>query len=145
MTKVQARVLLMSTFLGLALVAGCAKDSSTDSGTDGEIALSTKDCGKGKSCQGTFSTLSSDSKVWTGVCKVRQVDSGEWTKVWFVRPMNACGFEWIRASGAVGSDWATLAAGTETEFMIEHTGEDVFQLRRCEIGGNSDNTGCLLN
>ena len=138
MTKVQVRVLLMSTFLSLVLAAGCSKDSSTDS----DVGTSTKDCGKGASCQGSYSTLSSDSKVWTGVCEVRQVDSGEWTKLWFDTTMNNCGFEWIRAQGSVGSDWATLASGTATEFMVESTGEDVFQLRRCEKGGNDDNTGC---
>jgi hypothetical protein len=135
----------MATFLSLALVSSCAKDSSTDSGADEVIALSTKDCGKGNSCKGTYSTLSSSSKVWSGVCKVRQVDSGEWTKIWFIRPMHDCGFEWIRASGDVGSDWATLAAGQGTEFMVQYTGEDIFQLRRCELGGNEDNSGCLLN
>jgi hypothetical protein len=141
LTKIQLRALLMVTFFSFVLVAGCGKKSSTDSGT--ETVLSTKDCGKGQSCQGTYSTLSSDSKVWTGVCEVRQVDSGEWTKLWFDTTMNNCGFEWIRAQGSVGSDWATLASGTATEFMVESTGEDVFSLRRCEDGGNDANTGCL--
>ena len=143
MIKTDIRVLLMLTFVSLAFVAGCSKDSSTDSGTDDESALSTADCGDGKSCEGTYSTLSSDSKEWTGVCEVKQVDSGEWTKIWFVRPMKACGFKWIRAQGSVGSDWASIASGTDTEFMVEHTGEDVFTLRHCEDGGNADNTGCL--
>ena len=135
----------MSTFLSLVLVAGCSKDSSTDSSTDSDAGVSAKDCGKGASCQGSYSTLSSDSKVWTGVCKVREVDSGEWTKIWFVRPMNNCGFEWIRATGNVGSDWAALVSIKEAEFMVQHTGEDVFQLRRCEFGGNAENTDCLKN
>ena len=139
MTKIQLRALLMVAFFSFVLVTGCGKKSSTDSGT----VLSTKDCGKGQSCQGTYSALSSDSKVWTGICTVRQVDSGEWTQIWFVRPQSNCGFEWIRAQGTVGSDWATLTSGTATEFMVESTGEDVFSLRRCEDGGNTGNTGCL--
>ena len=76
------------------------------------------------------------------MCEVKQVDSGEWTKIWFERPMADCGFDWIRAQGVVGNDWAALASGTATEFMVEHTGEDVFTLRRCESGGNKDNDGC---
>ena len=136
------RFLIVAVF-SLILVTGCgSKSSSTDSGTENESTLSTTDCGKGQSCQGTYSTLSSDSKVWTGVCRVKQVDSGEWTKLWFVRPMNNCGFEWIRAQGSIGSDWAALASGSSAEFMVEHTGTDVFQLRRCENGGKADNTGC---
>ena len=140
MTKIRLRALLMTAVFSFVLVTGCGKKPSTDSGT--EIVLSTKDCGKGQSCEGTYSTLSSSSKVWTGVCVVRQIDTGEWTKLWF-RTMNNCGFDWIRAQGSVGSDWATIASGTATEFMVEHTGEDVFSLRRCEDGGNADNTGCL--
>ena len=146
MNKLQIRVLLILTLLSLAFVGGCGKNSSTDSGADGadkETALSTKKCGRGKNCEGTYSTLSSGDKVWTGVCKVQQIDSGEWTKIWFERPMVDCGFDWIRAQGTVGSDWAALAGGTATEFMIEHTGEDVFTLRRCEAGGNADNDACL--
>jgi hypothetical protein len=133
----------MATFLGLALVAGCSKNSSTNAGTDDETTLSTKDCGKGSNCKGTYSTLSSDSKEWSGVCEVKQVDSGEWTTIWFARPMKNCGFKWIRAQGNVGSDWASIASGANTDFMVEHTGEDVFTLRVCENGGNTDNTGCL--
>ena len=83
---IRLRVLWMTIFISLALAAGCGKDSSTES--DGGSVLSTKDCSKGKSCEGTYSTLSSDSKDWTGVCEVKQVDSGEWTKIWFSRPMN---------------------------------------------------------
>ena len=147
MRKIQVRALLMFTFLGIALAAGCAKDSDTDSDTDSdideEITLSTKDCGKGASCEGTYSTLSADSKVWIGVCEVKQVDSGEWTKIWFLDELKNCGFNWIRAQGSGGSDWATLASGADREFMIEHTGEDVFTLRLCEDGGNTDNTECL--
>ena len=139
MVKIESRAALMMTFLCLALVTGCGKDSSTESGT----ALSTEDCGKEKSCEGTYSTLSSDNKEWTGVCEVKQVDSGEWTKIWFLRPMKACGFKSIQAQGSVGSDWATLASGADREFMVEHTGTDVFTLRLCEDGGNSDNTDCL--
>jgi hypothetical protein len=137
LTEIQLQPFLMATFLSLALVAGCEKNSSTDSDS------STAKCGHGASCQGSYSASSSDSKVWTGPCEVSQVDSGEWTKLWFVRPMVNCGFEWVRAQGSVGSDWATLASGTATEFMVEHTGENVFQLRRCESGGNKTNDGCL--
>ena len=138
----------MLTFFSLALVVGCSKNSSTDSdsGADSdeeEVTLSTKNCGKGKSCEGTYSTLSSDDKEWSGVCEVKQVDSGDWTKIWFVRPMKHCGFKWIRAQGTVGSDWASLAGGgTDVEFMVEYTGEDIFTLRLCDDGGNSDGTGC---
>ena len=146
MHKIQIRHLLLLTFFSLALITGCSKESSTDSGTDTaeeEATLSKKDCGNGKNCQGTYSTLSSDDKEWSGVCEVKQVDSGDWTKIWLVRPMTNCGFKWIRAQGNVGSVWASLAGGgTDTEFMIEHTGDDVFTLRLCEDGGNDDNTGC---
>ena len=142
LTKIQLQPLLMTILLSLAFVACCSKNSSTDSGTDSGTD-STKDCGKGASCEGTYSTSSSDSKVWTGVCEVKQVDSGEWTKIWFVRPMKNCGFKWIRAQKNVGTDWASLASGADREFMVEHTGEDVFTLRLCEDGGNSDNSDCL--
>ena len=145
MNKIQIRVLLIAVVLSLAFIGGCGKSSSTDSGTgeEEETGLSTKKCGRGKHCEGTYSTLSSDDKVWSGICKVQQIDSGEWTKIWFERPMVDCGFDWIRAQGVVGNDWAALASGTATEFMVEHTGQDVFTLRRCESGGNDDNDGCI--
>ena len=144
MTKFQVRGFLITAVLSLALVGGCGKSSSTDSGTDEEteVACSTEKCGTGKSCEGTYSTLSCTGKKWTGVCKVNQIDSGEWTKIWFEDQSN-CGFDWIRAQGVVGNDWTALASGTATEFMVEHTGEDVFILRRCESGGNKDNDGCI--
>ena len=147
MRKIQVLVLLMSTFLSLVLVAGCGKNSSTDSGTETETetetTLSKKKCGDGKNCEGTYSTLSSDDKEWTGVCEVKQVDSGEWTKIWFERPMVDCGFDWIRAQGTVGSDWAALASGSAKETMVQSKGEDVFQFRICTNGVNTDNTRCL--
>jgi hypothetical protein len=140
--KIKFHVLLIAVVLSLAFAGGCGKSSSTDSGVDEEAAASKK-CGRGKSCQGTYSTLSSDDKEWSGVCEVKQVDSGEWTKIWFARPMKNCGFEWIRAQGSVGSDWAALAGGgTARDFMVEYTGENVYTLRLCEGGGNKDNTGC---
>ena len=140
MTKVQVRLLLTSTLLSFALVAGCSKDSSTDSGAD--TGLSTKDCGKGASCQGTYSTLSCSNKKWVGVCKVKQVDVGDWTKIWF-EDEAGCGFNWIRAQGSVGSNWATLASGSATEAMVESEGIDVFQFRICTNGVNEGNTRCL--
>ena len=147
LNKIQVRGFLMTAVLSLALVGGCGKSSSTDSGTDEEteeteIACSTKDCGEGDSCEGTYSTLSCDDKEWTGVCTVSQIDSGDWTKIWFEEQAN-CGFDWIRAQGAVGSDWATLASGSSKEAMVESEGEDVFQFRICTNGVNEDNTRCL--
>ena len=144
MKRINRSSLFMAVFLTTALVAGCGKDSSTDSGIDSGATetLSTKDCGFGKSCEGSYSTLSSDSKVWGGVCAVNQIDSGEWTYLWFEEGAN-CGFTWVRAQGSVGSDWAVLASGNATEFMIEHTGEDVFQLRLCTNGVNAGNERCL--
>ena len=138
------RYLLIPVFFTLALVVGCgSNDSSTGSGSDTTYSA-TKDCGStdGGWCQGGYSTSSSDDAIWSGVCMVRQIDSGEWTYLWF-HHMTNCGFDWIRSQGTVGSDWATLAAGTATEFMVQHTGEEVFQLRRCEDGGNKTNDGCL--
>ena len=142
--KIQVLGFLIAAVLSLALVGGCGKSSSTDSGTDeeAETACSTKDCGKGDSCEGTYSTLSCDDKKWTGVCTVNQIDSGDWTKIWF-EDQNSCGFDWIRAKGAVGRDWATLASGSAKEAMVESKGEDVFQFRICTNGVNTDNTRCL--
>ena len=147
MNKIQVRGFLVTAVLSLALVGGCGKSSSTDSGTDEdaeetETACSTKDCGKGDSCEGTYSTLSCDDKEWTGVCTVSQIDSGDWTKIWFEEQAN-CGFDWIRAQGSVGSDWAAIATGSASELMVQSEGVDVFQLRVCTNGVNSDNTRCL--
>ena len=148
LNKIQVRGFLITAVLSLALVGGCGKSSSTDSGTDEEtddeteVACSTEKCGKGKSCEGTYSTLSCTGKKWTGVCKVNQIDSGDWTKIWFEDQSN-CGFDWVRAQGTVGSDWATLASGSAKETMVESKGEDVFQLRICTNGVNTDNTRCL--
>ena len=143
MTKIQCRALLITACLSLAVVVGCGKKSSTDSGAEETgPTLSTKVCGTGKSCQGTYSALSSDSKIWSEICQVKQVDSGEWTKLWFIEASN-CGFEWIRAQGTIGNDWATLASAGASEFMIQYTGEDIFQLRLCKNGGNKDSTRCL--
>ena len=150
LNKTQVRGFLITAVLSMALVGGCGKSSSTDSGTDEEteeteeteVACSTEKCGKGKSCEGTYSTLSCTGKKWTGVCSVDQIDSGDWTKIWF-EDQNSCGFDWIRAQGAVGSDWATLASGSAKEAMVESKGEDVFQFRICSNGVNTDNTRCL--
>ena len=144
MNKFQIRVLLVTAALSLAFVGGCQKNSSTDSGTDEEteVACSTEKCGKGKSCEGTYSTLSCTGKKWTGVCTVKQIDSGDWTKIWFEKQAN-CGFDWIRAQGAVGSDWATLASGSSKEGMVQSEGVDVFQFRICANDVNIDNTRCL--
>ena len=148
LSKIQVCGFLITAVLSLALVGGCGKKSSTDSDTDSgtdeetEVACSTENCGVGKSCEGTYSTLSCTGKKWIGVCKVNQIDSGEWTKIWFEDQSN-CGFDWIRAQGAVGSDWATLASGSAKEAMVESKGEDVFQFRICTNGVNTDNTRCL--
>ncbi len=147
LNKIQVRGLLITAVLSLALVGGCGKSSSTDSGTDEEdeeteVACSTEKCGAGKSCEGTYSTLSCTGKKWTGVCEVNQIDSGEWTKIWFEDQSN-CGFDWIRAQGVVGSDWATLASGSAKEAMVQSKGKDVFQFRICTNGVNTDNTRCL--
>ena len=144
LNKIQVRGFLITAALSLALVGGCGKSSSTDSGTDEEteVACSTKKCGKGKSCDGTYSTLSCTGKKWTGVCTVNQIDSGDWTKIWF-EEQTSCGFVSIRAQGAVGSDWSTLASGSAKEAMVESEGEDVFQFRICTNGVNEDNTRCL--
>ena len=139
MNKIQIRALLFTAALSLAFVGGCGKSSSTDSDTE---STSTKNCGKGKSCKGTYSTSISDSKEWSAVCTVNQIDSGVWTKLWF-EEANNCGFDWIRAQGIVGTDWATLASGTDREFMIQYTGEDVFQIRLCTNGANADGDACL--
>ena len=144
--KIQIRGFLFVAVLSLAFVGGCGKSSSTDSDTDEEtdteVACSTENCGKGKSCEGTYSTLSCTGKKWTGVCTVDQIDSGDWTKIWFEEQAN-CGFDWIRAEGTVGSSWATLASGSSKEAMVESEGEDVFQFRICTNGVNTDNTRCL--
>ena len=144
LNNLQVRGFLIAVVLSLALVGGCGKSSSTDSGTDEETetACSTKDCGKGNACEGTYSALSCDDKKWTGVCTVNQIDSGDWTKIWFEDQKN-CGFDWIRAQGDVGSDWAVLASGSASETMVQSEGEDVFQLRVCTNGVNTDNTRCL--
>ena len=147
LNKIQVRGFLVTAVLSLALVGGCGKSSSTDSGTDeeaeeNEVACSTEKCGKGKSCEGTYSTLSCTGKKWTGVCTVNQIDSGDWTKICFEEQVN-CGFDWMRAQGTVGSDWAVLASGSASETMVQREGEDVFQLRVCTNGVNTDNTRCL--
>ena len=147
LNKIQVRGFLITAVLSLAFVGGCQKSSSTDSGTDEETetteaACSTKNCGKGKTCEGTYSTLSCTGKKWTGVCTVNQIDSGDWTKIWFEDQQN-CGFDWIRAQGTVGSDWATLASGSSKEGMVQSEGVDVFQFRICTNGVNTDNTRCL--
>ena len=144
MNKIQIRVLLVTAALSLAFVGGCQKNSSTDSGTDEEteVACSTEKCGKGKSCEGTYSTLSCTGKKWTGVCTVNQIDSGDSTKISF-EEQSSCGIDWIRAQGAVGSDWATLASGSSKEGMVQSEGVDVFHYRICMNGVNADNTRCL--
>ena len=147
LNKIQVRGFLITAVLSMALVGGCGKSSSTDSGTDeeaeeNEVACSTEKCGKGKSCEGTYSTSSCTGKKWTGVCTVNQIDSGDWTKIWF-EEQTSCGFDWIRAQGAVGSDWSALASGSAKEALVESKGEDVFQFRICTNGVNSDNTRCL--
>ena len=145
MSKIQIRVLLFMAAVSLVVVGGCGKSSSTDSGaeeTTTATACSTKICTSSNDCEGTYSALSCTGKVWTGVCKVKQIDVGNWTKIWFEEQAN-CGFEWIRAQGSVGSDWATLATGSAKEAMVESEGVDVFQFRICSNGVNENNTRCL--
>ena len=142
MKKFQFRILLITAALSLAFVGGCGKKPSTDSGTEAIAACSTKSCVTGNACEGTYSTLSCSSKKWTGVCKIKQIDVGDWTKIWFETQVD-CGFSWIRAQGAVASNWVTLASGSATETMIESQGVDVFQFRICTNGVNADNTRCL--
>jgi hypothetical protein len=134
--------------VSLVVVGGCGKSSSTDSGaeettTATATACSTKICTSSNDCEGTYSALSCTGKVWTGVCKVKQIDVGDWTKIWFETPQANCGFSWIRAQGSVASDWIALASGSSTEAMVESKGVNVFQFRICTNGVNADNTRCL--
>ena len=139
------RYRLIIIFLASAFLTGCgSNDSSTGSASDEECGSVSRGW-----CQGTYSSGSSDKAEWTGVCEVRQIDSGEWAYLWFHTGAN-CGFEWVRAKGSTGSDWVTLASGAVNEkghpdkqFMILHTGEKVFQLRRCVDGSTADKTECL--
>ena len=87
---------------------------------------------------GCYSKDSADNAIWEGACKLESVDvSDKWLYLHFgVSP--ECNFDWVRAEGDVGDTWQALAASSanwsSSEFVINHTGAKVHELKLCVNG-----------
>ena len=87
---------------------------------------------------GCYSADSADSAIWEAACKLESVDvSDKWLYLHFgVSP--ECNFDWVRAEGDVGDTWQALAASSAnwsaSEFVINHTGAKVHELKLCVNG-----------
>ena len=87
---------------------------------------------------GCYSKDSTASAIWEAACKLESVDvSDKWLYLHF-GVSASCNFDWVRAEGDVGDTWQALAASSAnwsaSEFVINHTGAKVHELKLCVNG-----------
>jgi hypothetical protein len=86
---------------------------------------------------GCYSSDSADNAIWEAACKLESVDVSKYVYLHF-GVSSTCNFDWVRAEGEVGDTWQALAASSanwsSSEFVINHTGAKVHELKLCVNG-----------